>query len=729
MRTTLRLVTVVCVLFPAVAAAQPERIHRAQSVSASSLDPSLPDVSLDLWLRQTLGPSAQYDWTPGLCAGERDHDNPAVPLCGIVAATDSRGTVTVGVRLGDYVQDARVDRWGVPRLDAAFISRGRVVVMLDRLGALPRILNLPSQQWPRSNVVLESVRCSPEYPQPAQEVTCAIAVANNGDAPSLARVFLDVALDRNSSGDAAITLDVRARKTVRITFPWTRHHGEAITAGVAVDDRSPYHRVNERGELTLTPEEDLNVPADLLGWEDDDNAPRTIISARASVRGARVIDVPVDASITRLVVSIESIPGVSGTLLRPNGARVSETDRDVRFSDLKTMDLDREMPANLRVMTIARPQPGIWRVEVSGSGNVLVKAVGNSPIGFDDFDFVRLQEGVHGGYFEMDGLPLTGMPATGRARPDRGPDDATFRLIDETGATLRNVSLRKRLPDSSGDDYLGTFDPPAVPFRIVMNGLEESGAPVQRVHPVTFRAQPVAVFFTRPMLDVVAPGSSRRFSFAVTNVGNEAATFALKVTTTVGEIRDLSPAVVTVQPGTSATPSFSLAVPAHAERFFDVELRMTATSTADDAVSNSASARLDVARAGDADNDYVDDDLDNCPAVPNATQLDVNQDGIGDACDPTLGGPLTISGVSPESGPPGTIVRIIGSGFSTKEPAGVFFNGLVVPARSMDGTELQVAVPAGAAVGPIPLIVGTEGGFGMAPKPFIVRPAVVPAPR
>jgi hypothetical protein len=74
-------------------------------------------------------------------------------------------------------------------------------------------------------------------------------------------------------------------------------------------------------------------------------------------------------------------------------------------------------------------------------------------------------------------------------------------------------------------------------------------------------------------------------------------------------------------------------------------------------------------------------------------------------------------------------VRIIGSGFSTKEPAGVFFNGLVVPARSMDGTELQVAVPAGAAVGPIPLIVGTEGGFGMAPKPFIVRPAVVPAPR
>src|SRR6476620_1286229 len=92
------------------------------------------------------------------------------------------------------------------------------------------------------------------------------------------------------------------------------------------------------------------------------------LSLPAPVCAARAIDVPVDASITRLVVSIESIPGVSGTLLRPNGARVSETDRDVRFSDLKKMDLDREMPANLRVMTIARPKTGIWRVEVAGSG-------------------------------------------------------------------------------------------------------------------------------------------------------------------------------------------------------------------------------------------------------------------------------------------------------------------------------------------------------------------------
>ncbi|MBA2301037.1 MAG: hypothetical protein H0W08_00220 [Acidobacteria bacterium] len=373
MRMVLRVVTVLCALWPAVGtlgAQDPaqERIRRTRNVAASNLDPALPDVPLDLWLRQLVGASAQFEWTSGSCSGQRERDNPAVPLCGIVVAADSNVTVTIGVRLGEYLQAAMFDRWRTPQLDEAFISRRRDVVMLDRLSDLPRLLNLPPRQWPRPDIVLESVRCLPKRPQPHEAVTCAMPLVNNGRAPSLVRVFIDVQPDRSHGGDGVVRLHAGERRTVRMTFPWPDDNGADITAGVELDDRSAYHRVNKRRELTLIRGEDLDTPGDLLGWVDDDNAPQTITSARASAGGTpRTIEVPVDGSVSRLVVSAESLPGITATLLRPGGALVREMDGDVKVSTLKTMDVGRGIPANLRVYTIARPQPGVWRVALSST--------------------------------------------------------------------------------------------------------------------------------------------------------------------------------------------------------------------------------------------------------------------------------------------------------------------------------------------------------------------------
>src|SRR3954449_8753320 len=42
--------------------------------------------------------------------------------------------------------------------------------------------------------------------------------------------------------------------------------------------------------------------------------------------------------------------------------------------------------------------------------------------------------------------------------------------------------------------------------------------------------------------------------------------------------------------------------------------------------------------AGDADNDGIPDDTDNCPSTPNASQADLDGDHIGNPCDPDRDG-------------------------------------------------------------------------------------------
>ena len=735
MRDVALIVTLLCALWPVDAAAQnsaADRIRRAQTVFASNLDPTLPNVPAGVWLREVLGSSAQYEWTSGSCVGQRG-DN-VVPLCAIVAATDSKVAVIVGIRLGEYLQDAKVDRWGTPQLDEAFISVGRDLLMLDRLSDLPRMLNRSRQEWPRPDIVLESARCVPERPQGYESVTCRMELVNNGSAPALGRVFVDVEPSR-LGGDLLVKLPIHSRRTVRMMFHWPDEEGARVSAGVELDNRSPYHRVNERGELTLTRGEDLNTPDFLLGWEDDDEALKTIVSGRLSVgRTPGTIDVPVDRSITRLVVSVELSRGVTATLLRPDGARVGEMDADVTFSDRSTIDLKRQIPAILRVYTITSPQPGVWQASIQGSAGandaaIIVKALGRSPIDLTTFRFVRLQEGVHGGYFTIDGMPLAGSPATAEAGLWHGPKEATFRLVDENGTALANLPLRKGNPNAVPDDFVGTFELPTVPFHIVMNGVDESGAPIQRQYGETFRAQPVALFFDYGQSDSLEAGTKRRFTFAVTNVGSKVATFDLNVSTNLGKVLELSPATVTVEPGTSATPTFLLAIPSTARHLDNVTVRMTATNTADPAITNTAEGRLEVASADDADDDSVDNDRDNCREVPNNDQADTNHNGIGDACDTIFGEPLSITRLSPESGPPGSVVKVTGTGFSTTSQYFVLLGGQFQPvlATAVSATELVFTVPVSAPIGPVPLTVATEHASSTSPMPFIVRrPSVKP---
>jgi len=464
---------------------------------------------------------------------------------------------------------------------------------------------------------------------------------------------------------------------------------------------------------------------------DEDDTAKLIVSSRVpAAASTRAIDIPVDSSVRSLLVAIESLPGFNATLRRPDGAGVGDADPDVRLSNVRTMDLLRQTRADLRVYTIARPQSGVWQVIVAGAAapagsSALVRASGISPVAFGSFEFVRRQDGVHGGYLPIDGMPLAGVPAVALAQLWNGPDQAAFRLVDETGTTLKTVPLRKGEPDAAQDEFLGSFELPIVPFHVVMDAVGPGGTPIQRQYAGAFQAQTVAVFFDYFGPNVVQPGKRTKFSFAVTNVGTEPATFTLDAGVTLGDISDLSARPVTVKPGTSITTSFWLAVPATVDRMGtpEVRVRLAAINTSDPSLANSAIARLELAREGDADNDFVEDGKDNCRDVPNADQRDANNNGVGDACDPASGGRVTIRTLSPESGPPGTVVRISGTGFSAAESSGILLNGRPVRAAVASPTELTVSIPVDAPLGPATVVFVSDTGYAMSVVPFIVRPA------
>ncbi len=568
----------------------------------------------------------------------------------------------------------------------------------------------------------EGVRCAPADPMPGDSVTCMVPVSNAGPTTVQARVFIDVVPETGEGDEIFVTLPPGSRKTVGCRFVWPRRDA-TVSIGVEIADRP----------------RDVEAVGDAAAEEAKPNADlQTILMARGSLdETPHTYDVPVDSSIRRLAIFVEVDPRLAVRLWRPGGAAVRASDEDVIVSSVERIDVRDSTATRERAYTVTAPQPGIWRVEIpratgSASRRFALVARANSPTALRRCEFVREQSVIDGGYFAIHGMPLVGVPATVRASVENAPDERAFRAVDERGDTLEGFSLRSDDPLSSPDTPVGPVTLPAVPFWMVMNATDAAGAPIRRQCPAMFRAQPVGVFFRADVLDSIAAGSSRRLAFTIANLGTAPATFALRATTSLGEVRDLSPRAVSLRTDESATATVVLAIPSDVLPLDSIDLELSATDIADASVTNSGSANLRVAHENDRDDDSVGDDIDNCPDVPNSDQIDSNHDGVGDACDPTRSR-VTITDFTPKAGPAGTAVAITGEGFDPV-PAknGVWFGisargrATAAVVKSATPTELVVIVPAG--VPPDVFVVGTPNGESISGVPFLIKVPRRPAP-
>jgi hypothetical protein len=271
----------------------------------------------------------------------------------------------------------------------------------------------------------------------------------------------------------------------------------------------------------------------------------------------------------------------------------------------------------------------------AGCSNFSVAARGRTPISFDDFDFVAIEDDPGDGrhYAPIEGMPVADEPALGRARVTSDLVKPLFRLVDEAGNVLETIALGhdERAP---ANEFIGKVPLPAGSFRVVVNGADASGTAIQRQFPTVFRAQPLEVTFNYDDASLpVLAGSSRRFQFGVRNAGPSRGTVALEVATTRGVVRRIAPRKLSIDAGATATASFSLHLPDGATPGDLIDVHITATNTTHATESNSVSVRLEVADPNDVDGDGIPNAEDNCPTVPNGDQLDMNGNGIGDACE------------------------------------------------------------------------------------------------
>jgi hypothetical protein len=187
--------------------------------------------------------------------------------------------------------------------------------------------------------------------------------------------------------------------------------------------------------------------------------------------GDRTFDVDVDSSVERVLFSVSLQCLQALEVVRPSGALVAASDPDVTWTAFQAG----------RQIGVRQPQPGRWQARLAGKGLLFMVVNARSELSLHDVRLVR-----HGGRPGHEGLLRDETPLVSGARRlievrlSKGILQPVFELRTSTDARLGTLSLTAAPGDASAQTYVGEFALPSAPFRLVVNGRDEAGNPVQR---------------------------------------------------------------------------------------------------------------------------------------------------------------------------------------------------------------------------------------------------------
>jgi hypothetical protein len=303
----------------------------------------------------------------------------------------------------------------------------------------------------------------------------------------------------------------------------------------------------------------------------------TILLAEVEVGAATGFDVPIDSTVSAATIAIGHEGGATVQVLRPDGTEAVPSDPAVTRTDL----------TGTTVINLEGPEPGTWRLLVSGSaGPVTVSVKGNSPIRFDEFTPVALTEDArHEGLFPLVGASLTGKEVEARAMVLGPVSNAGFELRSPSGELLETIDLELAGSEYvAADQHFGTFLPGEGPYRVYATGTDAAGHRVLRAFPGVTRSQPIEV--TAERLPSAAPADIDTTAlFRITNHG-AARELLVTAADSLRSVRDVTPTTVELESGESAQVEVTMRVPAGTPDRTPFQLTVVATDTTDPEITN-----------------------------------------------------------------------------------------------------------------------------------------------
>lgn len=195
----------------------------------------------------------------------------------------------------------------------------------------------------------------------------------------------------------------------------------------------------------------------------------------------KTIRVPIEASVTMVLFTVTALQGKpAAEITDPLGTSLK--DYLVRKpQEVKEISLE-----NGEAIIVHYPEPGMWKLKVSGTGNLHVKVDIKSDkknnVSFDDFEFVELRgRPGHQGYFKTFRPLAPGQEMKAKATLFGSPQDVRVEFIRSSGDSYPGYGGRV-IPEAKGSNsYYGDFKIPPNSFRVMMTGKDKDGNPLQRL--------------------------------------------------------------------------------------------------------------------------------------------------------------------------------------------------------------------------------------------------------